>query len=126
MVMYAIIVVIVVVAAILIYKRKAVNKVPQGLQVLDTTQNVVYYNTTVMTRFVDRRRLYGSGTVSVSDLGCSGSKIFVVMIIEPYYGANYNNPPTISMSITDTTLTWKNLPKSYSEGVPADVMLGVY
>ena len=127
MVIYIIIAVIVVVAAIFLYRKKKGEKnVPAGLQVFGKNDDVVFETSTSMTRFIDNRVLWGSGTLRLSDYGCVGSGLFFVTIQDPYYGAGYENPPSISMSITTTSLTWTNLPNNYTEGVPAKVLIGVY
>ena len=126
MVTYIVIAVIVVVAAIFLYRKKRSKEMPAGLQVFGKNDDVVFETSTSMTRFIDNRVLWGSGTLRLSDYGCAGSGLFFVTIQDPYYGAGYDNPPSISMSITTTSLTWTNLPKDYTEGVPAKVLIGVY
>lgn len=127
MILYVAVAVTVVVAAILILRRKkGEEEVPQGLQVLDANSKVIFTTTTNMTRFIERRSLWGSGTITLSSLGYSGTSLFVIMVSSPYYKAGYSNPPHIEISITSTSLTWKNLPSNSSAGNPAEVLLGVY
>lgn len=124
---YIAIAVAVVVIAIILYKRKKGGKeVPQGLQVLDANNDVVYDTNTNMTRFIERRQLFGTGTLTLEELGHSGTNLFVIMVTSPYYKAGYKNPPDIVITITNTSLTWVNVPSNTNDGIPATVLLGVY
>lgn len=127
MVIYITIAVIIVVAAIFIYrKHQGGKKVPQGLQVLDADSKIIYNTDTNMTRFIARRELWGSGTIKLVDLGYSATNLLIIMVTSPYYKASYSSPPAITITMTNTSLTWSNVPKNRSEGVPAEVLLGVY
>ena len=99
---------------------------PQGLQVSDARNNIIYETGTNMTRFIARRELFGSGTLTLEELGYSGTSLFVIMVTSPYYKVNYTDPPDITITMTNTSLTWVNVPNNRTDGVPATVLLGVY
>lgn len=124
--MYIAIAVAVVVAAIFLCHKRREKEVPQGLQVLDADSKTIYNTDTSMTRFVARQKLWGSGTITLADLGYAGTNLFIIMVTSPYYSASYSDPPAITITMTNTSLTWSNVPKNSSEGVPAEVLLGVY
>ena len=126
MVIYIAIAVIMVVAAILIYKRKKREKeMPAGLRIFDANKNPIFDADTDLMRIVESRVLRGSGTINVESLGYYGTKIFVIVLSHPYYSPSYTDPPEISMTISGTALTWENMPQE-GEGVPANVLIGVY
>lgn len=118
---------IVLLSAIVLFRnRRGDTEMPQGLQVSDARNNIIYETGTNMTRFIARRELFGSGTLTLEELGYSGTSLFVIMVTSPYYKANYTDPPDITITMTNTSLTWVNVPNNRTDGVPATVLLGVY